>query len=315
MDQLTFGDFITQYYMPHIAHKDSITINANLGLLHRYVFPVLESVLIGSIDLGHVQAVHAYMQECRTSKEYESRLSTVLYQIFQLAQSMGMLKHNPYDADFSNGRTSARQHPYVQIQPRKTAWLTPEELRIMVPCFQRHEIKDFFLLCLFTGLRYQELAALSEEDYDPVSHTLRIHRIIKRISENHHLLLSFMELPESDRACRTIKLSSTADSTVQSAILNCIQDIKRNPHQLLFTIPSGKPVCYARLHDYCSTIRQQTGIYRFRLSMLRTTFAVASLNHGWTAAELMLLCTKRRLMRLRPHFNPAVLNKLWMEDL
>lgn len=287
MDYLTFKEFITLYYLPYIACKDSKTIDTYRRILRSFALPVLGDVPMQNICLAHLETIHTNIKDRGVAISYQANLSTILYQVFQLAQSLGILQQNPYDIDYCSGHSLVRHYPYVHIQPRKTAWLSPDELARLVPCFQNNEQKNFFLLCLYSGLRYQEAAALYIEDYDPLNHALKIHRVIKRVSKDHHLLLLYQELPENDRSYRTIRLSPSAEAAVQSAVRDRILDDEGNQEHLLFTIPSGKPICYARLCDYCKVIQRETGIYHFRLSLLRTTFAITCLNHGWSAAALM----------------------------
>lgn len=172
-DAVTFAEFFADEYAPTAqASKTPSSWNAEQGLFHNYLRPVLGNTPLKDINEVAIQKVVSVMTKAgKSARTVEYALAT-LRQTYNHAITVG--------AFTGTNPVRVRRHmkgKKLRIDNQRQRFLTVDEARMLLEALQvrSQQLYEIALLSLHTGARFGELAALQWQHVDTAKGIVRFH--------------------------------------------------------------------------------------------------------------------------------------------
>lgn len=238
------------------------------SLLRRYVRPSLGARNLAAICPLDIQAAYQQLNEHGLSARTVRYTHSVLRSAMRQAIRWRLLAEDP---------TNGAQLP--RLRRREVQALSAEQSRLFLEAALGTPYGPVFAVALTTAARPSEYLALKWQDINWERGTLSVTRTLERVSG----AWGFAETKRA-RSRRVIKL--------QEWVLELLEDLhaERKPKlpgnswsgasDLVFTMPSGRPIDSDKLARRFKSILEQAGLPTIRLYDLRHTGATLALAAG-----------------------------------
>ena len=188
----SFYDFSAQWYSSYRNQVEASTYSS-----YYYTLKVLNGYFGETpIDQVKTTAINQCMndlQERGYSKSMTSKCRAMLIQIFDMAEADDIVEKNYARRAF----TSAKKRKLGEETVQKKDSFTVDEFSMLMKCLPESLIGYSIRLLLVTGIRVQELLALTPEDFSKAGASVRISKAVKMV--NGYPILGVTKSRSSER--------------------------------------------------------------------------------------------------------------------
>ena len=187
-----FQDFAAQWYASYRNQVEASTYSGyyyTLKILNQYFASL-------PIDQVKTTAINQFMNDLREhgySTSLISKCRAMLIQIFDMAEADDIVEKNYARRAF----TSAKKRKLGDKKVQKKDAFSPEEFSILMKCLPESLTGYSIRLLLVTGIRVQELLALTPEDFSKSGDSVRICKAVKMV--NGYPILGVTKSRSSER--------------------------------------------------------------------------------------------------------------------
>ncbi|WP_375180091.1 tyrosine-type recombinase/integrase [Enterococcus rotai] len=251
---VTFGELKDKWdekYKPTVKASSYKTTKVYISLISEYIN---DDVLVKNITSNMIQDMldHYYFEK-DLSYNYVNHLKTFIGMIFKFANKRYGLEYNPV----SSVSLSKKPKTKEDIQKEKDGYLTKEDILLLSEeqekNYQQNRYSLITRFLFLTGLRYGELAALTESDYAgkkiTISGTYDYDNGIKTTTKNSGSYRT-IELP--DNAIDILDVLIKENSLINSDIVN--------PSKYIFISKNGNPLSIQAYNLSLRTCASSVGI-------------------------------------------------------
>ncbi|HIB1904830.1 TPA: tyrosine-type recombinase/integrase [Enterococcus faecium] len=245
---VTFGELKDRWkekYRPTVKESSYKTTSNYISMISNYI---KDDVLVKNVTSNLIQdMLDYYYFEKNLSYNYVIHLKTFTGMVFKFAAKRYNLNHNPV-----NG-VSLRKKPITkdELKKRKDGYLSKEEVQSIIEYQEQHFQQARYALITkflyFTGLRYGEMVALTEREYEN-------NKI--QIIGTYDYDLKIKTTTKNAGSFRTIELPKPAIEILDEIIEenHLMNDSKKiNPERYIFISKNGKPLS---VQAYNMTLRK-----------------------------------------------------------
>lgn len=251
---VTFGELKAKWdekYKPTVKSSSYKTTKVYISLISEYIN---DDVLVKNITSNMIQDMldHYYFEK-GLSYNYVNHLKTFIGMIFKFANKRYGLEYNPANSVSLSKKPKTKE----DIRKEKDGYLTKEDILLLSEeqekNYQQNRYSLITRFLFLTGLRYGELAALTESDYAgkkiTISGTYDYDNGIKTTTKNSGSYRT-VELP--DNAIDILDVLIKENSLINSDIVN--------PSKYIFISKNGNPLSIQAYNLSLRTCASSVGI-------------------------------------------------------
>lgn len=188
----SFHDFASRWYASYRNQVEASTYSSyyyTLKVLNQY----FASMPIDQVKTTAINQCMNDLQERGYSTSLISKCRAMLTQIFDVAEADDIVEKNYARRAF----TSAKKRKLGDEKVQKKDAFSPEEFSVLMKCLPENLIGYSIRLLLVTGIRVQELLALTPEDFSKNGDSVRICKAVKIV--NGYPILGVTKSRSSER--------------------------------------------------------------------------------------------------------------------
>lgn len=188
----SFHDFAAKWYVSYRSQVEASTYSG-----YYYTLKILDQYFgTTPIDQVKTTAINQCMNDLQTqgySVSMVSKCRAMLIQIFDMAEADDLVDKNYARRAFA----STKKRKLGDEKTQKKDAFTPEEFSTLMKCLPENLIGYSIRLLLVTGIRVQELIALTPGDFSENGDSVRICKAVKMV--NGHPILGVTKSRSSER--------------------------------------------------------------------------------------------------------------------
>jgi integrase len=266
----TFGAYFQHWYASACTRIAPNTASTYETVCRVWIAPILDDLPMWSITSTHVQQVIDAIASKR-SPRYTARAKQVMHSVFADAEAHELIPRNP-------ASSAAIKMPKM---PRKDVpTIRPEHVRTFLAFLKGNRYEALMMVYLFGGLRRGEALALTWDDVDFATGSLRI-------TKSHVVLARSMHVSKgkSNAAARTVPLPADAMRALGDHRRRQLEErMKLGPDwtetPYVFTTGRGTPLWPTNVSERVKKLLAEAGLPVVHLHALRHTAASLLLAGG-----------------------------------
>jgi integrase len=269
--------FLWELKKPHIKPK---TFSGYEEDINRYI----NTAAIARIKIKDLRRHH--IQEFINTLVSDSCPPFLIHRIYRTFRNAinEAEKQNAIQISYANGITLPKKNP----KPVRT--LSKSEQSVFFDAIKRHRLKAAFIVALATGIREEELTALTWDDYNSnvisiTKNAVRVNKYDTRTRKKVGSHIIVQDTPKTDTGIRDIPLMEIAVDALDHHRIEQDNERKKNrlayeDQNLIFCNEFGG--LYDPKHFYCELRKtiKAAGIEHIKFHGLRHTFATWGLEEG-----------------------------------
>jgi integrase len=256
-DNSQFNAFIDEWLRAHPDLKES-TVEHYRQMMDLYVRPKLGGAMLARIVADNIQTLYDDLRAEGIGAASIALVHTLLRSVFKLAMLRKRIRENPMD-----GVKSPRGKRLTQEQRRRreAKVMTPEQAQAFLVAAAATRFGALFGLAFHTGCRPGELLAVTWDDLDANSKTLRVWRNIKWRAGGKW----YLDDPKTDSSRRVLRLDVGTVELLAGHRRRQLEERMRagkawRGHDFVFCDEIGEPYSQNRLWYYCKKILREAGL-------------------------------------------------------
>lgn len=267
--RLTVGQWLDIWQRDYLGAVKPATLSSYKSQIKNHIKPALGAVRL--VDL-HPHTV----QQCingldRYAPSTVRQAYKVLHNALEKAVELDYIPRNP-----ATKCTLPRQEQ-EEIKP-----FDDQEVAVLLEIVKGGRLEYIVPVALFTGMRMSELLGLTWDCVDFGKGTVTVN---KQLARPEHRKAGLFITPKSGKA-RTITPAASVFSVLKAQRRKQMENQLRagpiwdNPHGLIFTTETGRPLCQHSVTDWFSAATAAVGIEGARFHNCRHTYAVNAIRAG-----------------------------------
>jgi integrase len=263
-DKSQFNGFIDEWERSHPDLKDS-SVEHYKQMMRLYVRPKLGGLMLARIVADNIQTLYADLRAEGISGSTITTVHTLLRSVFKMAVLRKRIRENPMD-----GVKSPRGKKLTQEQRRKreSRVMTPKQAQEFLSAAEQTRFGALFTLAFHTGFRPGELLAVTWDDLDTETRTIKVWRNIKwpRKSERQDKPpYWYLDDPKTDASVRVLRLDGTLVELLSAHRKRQLEDRMKvgkawRDHGFIFCNEIGEPYSQNLLLHYFKKILRDAGL-------------------------------------------------------
>ena len=266
---MTFGDFYELYTADRKIRLKENTWASKEHVIRTKILPYFKDVKINEIEPADVVKWQNELMEMygkdgkKLSETYRKTIHSQLSAIFNHACKYYGLKKNPAQIAGNMGKEETAEMQF---------W-TKEEYHKFSEALIDHPVAYYaFEVLYWTGIRLGELLALTMEDFDEATGTLRINKSYQRLNGR-----DLITEPKTKKSNRVIKIPHFLMEEMQTYFETLYQQKKTDP---IF------PVTKSYMHHQMDYGSEKAGVKRIRIHDLRHSHVSLLIDEGFSAVAI-----------------------------
>lgn len=225
-------------------------------------------MVVAEITPAHITAWQGELMRERLANSTMKTYQTLLRMIFNYAVRNDIIITSPFRARAVSNK-SARK-PIVEY------W-TPDEFARFIDKVDDSQMRTFFELLYWSGLRIGEVMALTIADIDFVSGTLTVNK-------TYNSALKVITSPKTNNSYREVLLSAELLKSLKSLVNDLYTNDTCEPSSYLFYL--DKPYSVMKYRFAMMKATRSSGVKRIRIHALRHSHVSLLINMGFTPFEI-----------------------------
>ncbi len=278
---ITIKEIISVWIKGVCINVKQSTLNTYINIIDNHILPIMAQMPIYSITTEFLnQYVIEKIKNGRVdgkgglSTKTVQNIVSILKSAFKYAEKIYGI-YNP-----------AALLVLPKINKKEIEILTDKEIKmIQNDCSSKNDyFSILFDLCLFTGIRIEEVCALQCSDIDFDNAILKIQKTVQRIKNEHGQQKTkvIIDIPKTQNSVRKIPLPSILLSKLQKFII--AHEKKHN--DFLFSSDNEKPIDVRTVQKRFSSILYHCHIRKVKFHIIRHTFATKWVNANFDIKSL-----------------------------
>ncbi len=270
----TLREFVDKTYRPSFMSGLKPTTQSNYeNYLGQYILPYLGEMPMDEVSVATIQAFYNHLAQAGSHGHRKNLNATTIERvrgltsrIFSIAQEMGLIKDTPFKNRLLTIKAEKGGHhkalPNAEI----------DRVKKTIPTLADEEIRLYFAMLAYTGMRRNELMGMHWEDVDLADGTAYVRCTVTYPA----------------RSKPVIQYSAKSEHSIRPILLPepLIQLMKplRKEKGVLFG--GDAPWCYATLNRRVYRGKKLLGIQGFNNHDFRTTYGTQLKESGMTSAQV-----------------------------
>jgi integrase len=278
---------------------------AHLDLL---LFPAVGDVRIDSIEIGRMRKVRDQLRASGLAPKTVNKVLTTAAAVFKLAMKDRLLKWNPAAEverlRIGSGEIGADNRKSDDEAVTEDKVLSPDEIRKLLAHAETGLARTLLFTAAATGVRHDELLALSWNDVDFNAKRITIRRSLSwaRVRGSTEPTKPRFYQPKTEAGIRSIPAAPELLAELKVWKLAC----PPNEHDLLFPSEAGKPAHRKNvIRKILAPALTRAELRTINMHSLRHSFASARIEGGASIAEVQYLMGHAKpstTLRVYTHF-------------
>ena len=267
--KMTVGEWLDIWAADYLGHVKPTTAVIYRGNIKNHIKPLLGAV---RLDQLHPRTVQGFINRLEgLSARSVHLVHEVLHHALKKAVELEYIPKNP-----------AASCTLPRIEREEIKPLDDGQAAALLAAAKDGELEHFITVAMFTGMRLSELLGLTWDSVDMEQGTITIDKQIARLG---HREAGLFTSPKSGKArtltpAPSVMLELKAQRRFQLGAQLQAGPLWDNPHGLVFTDNTGRPLCQQYIYKRFKALLSAAGLEGVRLHDLRHTYAVNAIRAG-----------------------------------